>query len=177
MTAPRKPTGTSLSVHLPLELSPFFFVLSAKRISLYLTATDFVNSVGVWHLQGMVFSPIPFQPDALPPIREPPGAEQPESSEDVPAASVTSTMSEFFRRMIFPPQEVSWITVSELLYFYSNVAQVSFYPPTETCTPKPFLCALKGWQDFIYLLVKKSLNALPVSHFSTVSVHDYILVQ
>jgi hypothetical protein len=92
--------------------------LSAKRISLYLTATDFfLNSVGAWHLQGMVFSPIPFQPDALPPVREPPGAEQPESSEDVPAASVTSTMSEFFRRMIFPPQEVSWITVSEPLYF------------------------------------------------------------
>ncbi|RLN30649.1 aladin-like [Panicum miliaceum] len=52
---------------------------------------------------GMVFSPIPFQPDALPPIREPPAAEQPESTENVPTAGVTSTISEFFKRLIFPP--------------------------------------------------------------------------
>ena len=74
----------------------------------------------------MVFSPIPFQPDTLPPIREPPAAEQPESTENVPTASVTSTISEFFKRMIFPPLNVSWITVSEI--FYSNVPQVSFHP-------------------------------------------------
>jgi aladin len=75
---------------------------------------------------GMVFSPIPFQPDTLPPIREPPAAEQPESTENVPTASVTSTISEFFKRMIFPPLNVSWITASEILY--SNVPQVSFHP-------------------------------------------------
>jgi hypothetical protein len=77
----------------------------------------------------MVFSSIPFQPDALPPIREPTGAEQPESSENVPAASVTSTISEFFRRMIFPPQEVSWITVYELLYLLQCAPKFLFIHP------------------------------------------------
>jgi hypothetical protein len=77
----------------------------------------------------MVFSSTPFQPDALPPIREPTGAEQPESSENVPAASVTSTISEFLRRMIFPPQEVSWITVYELLYLLQCAPKFLFIHP------------------------------------------------
>ncbi|CAL4911788.1 unnamed protein product [Urochloa decumbens] len=87
---------------------------------------------------GMVFSPIPFQPDVLPPIREPPAAEQPESSEKVPTASVTSTISEFFKRMIFPPQDpnllhefdtqkVSWNPHKHCLAFVSGKNQVTVH--------------------------------------------------
>ena len=102
----------------PIKDFASIFLLSMRRICL----SEFWG----WHLQGMVFSPIPFQPDTLPPIREPPAAEQQESTENVPTASLTSTISEFFKRMIFPPLNVSWITVSEILY--SNVPQVSFHP-------------------------------------------------
>nr|CAB3490819.1 unnamed protein product [Digitaria exilis] len=109
-TAPRKPTGMSLS--------------------------------------GMVFSPIPFQPGTLPPIRDPPAAEQPEPRERVPAASVTSNIPEFFKRMIFPPQEpnllqefdtqkVSWNPHKHCLAFVSGKNQVMIHDFEDSDAKEP----------------------------------------
>ncbi|TKW07652.1 hypothetical protein SEVIR_7G320800v4 [Setaria viridis] len=97
---------------------------------------------------GMVFSPIPFQPDALPPIREPPAAEQTESNENVPAASVTSSISEFFKRMIFPPQEpnllqkfdtqkISWNPHKHCLAFVSGKNQVTVHDFEDSDAKEP----------------------------------------
>jgi aladin len=62
----------------------------------------------------MVFSPIPFQPDALLTHRQPPAADQAEpAAEAAPASGLASTVSEFFKRMTFPPLDVS----SYLNYF------------------------------------------------------------
>ncbi|CAO2153413.1 unnamed protein product [Urochloa humidicola] len=97
---------------------------------------------------GMVFSPIPFQPDALPPILEPTAAEQPESSENVPAPSVTSTISGFFKRMIFPPQDpnllqefdtqkVSWNPHKHCLAFVSGKNQVTVHDFEDSDAKEP----------------------------------------
>ncbi|KAG2614698.1 aladin-like isoform X2 [Panicum virgatum] len=99
---------------------------------------------------GMVFSPIPFQPDTLPPIREPPAAEQPESTENEPTASVTSTISEFFKRMIFPPlnpnllqefdiQKISWNPHKHCLAFVSGKNQVIVHDFEDSDAKEPFI--------------------------------------
>jgi len=99
---------------------------------------------------GMVFSPIPFQPDILPPIREPPAAEQPESTENEPTASVTSTISEFFKRMIFPPlnpnllqefdtQKISWNPHKHCLAFVSGKNQVIVHDFEDSDAKEPFI--------------------------------------
>jgi hypothetical protein len=74
-------------------------------------------------LQGMVFAPIPFQPEALLlASREPaaPAADQVEPADTVPTAGLAATISDFFRRMVFPPLDVSWIVLSELLILNVN---------------------------------------------------------
>jgi aladin len=70
----------------------------------------------------MVFAPIPFQPEALLPSREPaaPTADQAEPAETAPAPGLAATISEFFRRMVFPPLDVSWIVISESLTLNVN---------------------------------------------------------
>ncbi|RLM99350.1 hypothetical protein C2845_PM06G14980 [Panicum miliaceum] len=99
---------------------------------------------------GMVFSPIPFQPDAVPPIREPPAAEQPESTENVPTASVTSTISEFSKRMIFPPlnpnllqefdiQKISWNPHKHCIAFVSGKNQVIVHDFEDSDAKEPFI--------------------------------------
>nr|CAB3459259.1 unnamed protein product [Digitaria exilis] len=97
---------------------------------------------------GMVFSPIPFQPGTLPPIRDPPAAEQPEPMERVPAVSVTSTIPGFFKRMIFPPQEpnllqefdtqkVSWNPHKHCLAFVSGKNQVMIHDFEDSDAKEP----------------------------------------
>lgn len=73
-------------------------------------------------LQGMVFAPIPFQPEALLPSREPaaPAADQVEPAETAPAPGLAATISEFFRRMVLPPLDVSLIVLSESLILSVN---------------------------------------------------------
>ncbi|GJN28397.1 hypothetical protein PR202_gb16511 [Eleusine coracana subsp. coracana] len=58
---------------------------------------------------GMIFSPIPFQPDALLANGQPPAADQdePAAPETAPAAGLASTITEFFKKMIFPPLDVN----------------------------------------------------------------------
>lgn len=71
----------------------------------------------------MVFAPIPFQPEALLlASREPaaPAADQVEPADTVPTAGLAATISDFFRRMVFPPLDVSWIVLSELLILNVN---------------------------------------------------------
>uniref|UniRef100_A0A0E0J691 Uncharacterized protein n=1 Tax=Oryza nivara TaxID=4536 RepID=A0A0E0J691_ORYNI len=51
----------------------------------------------------MVFSPIPFQPDALVATHEPPAVtEAAEPAEVVPRTSLASTIAESFKQMLFP---------------------------------------------------------------------------
>ncbi|BAT15730.1 Os12g0129650 [Oryza sativa Japonica Group] len=51
----------------------------------------------------MVFSPIPFQSDALVATHEPPAiTEAAEPSEIVPRTSLASTIAESFKQMLFP---------------------------------------------------------------------------
>ncbi|EEE52713.1 hypothetical protein OsJ_35122 [Oryza sativa Japonica Group] len=49
---------------------------------------------------GMVFSPIPFQPDAIVATHEPPAVT--EAAEIVPRTSLASTVAESFKQMLFP---------------------------------------------------------------------------
>ncbi|KAL6641960.1 hypothetical protein ACP70R_020141 [Stipagrostis hirtigluma subsp. patula] len=89
---------------------------------------------------GMVFSPIPFQADALLSSHKPsaPAADQAELTESVPAATLVSTITEFVKRMIFPPldpnlldefdtQKVSWNPHKNCLAFISGKNQVSVH--------------------------------------------------
>lgn len=88
---------------------------------------------------GMVFAPIPFQPEALLlASREPaaPAADQVEPADTVPTAGLAATISDFFRRMVFPPldpnlleefdtQKVSWNPYKRCLAFVSGKNQVT----------------------------------------------------
>lgn len=88
---------------------------------------------------GMVFAPIPFQPEALLlASREPaaPAADQVEPADTVPTAGLAATISDFFRRMVFPPldpnlleefdmQKVSWNPYKHCLAFVSGKNQVT----------------------------------------------------
>jgi hypothetical protein len=60
-------------------------------------------------LQGMVFSPIPFQPDDLLTKHEAPDPDDAEVAvaEGVPRASLLSTIAESFKQMLFPSYDVS----------------------------------------------------------------------
>ncbi|CAD6270703.1 unnamed protein product [Miscanthus lutarioriparius] len=86
----------------------------------------------------MVFAPIPFQPEALLPSREPaaPATDQVEPAETAPAPGLAASISEFFRRMVFPPldpnlleefdsQKVSWNPYKHCLAFVSGKNQVA----------------------------------------------------
>lgn len=88
---------------------------------------------------GMVFAPIPFQPEALLlASRDPaaPAADQVEPADTVPTAGLAATISDFFRRMVFPPldpnlleefdtQKVSWNPYKHCLAFVSGKNQVT----------------------------------------------------
>ncbi|KAL6905695.1 hypothetical protein ACP4OV_003296 [Aristida adscensionis] len=89
---------------------------------------------------GMVFSPIPFQPDALVSSHQPdaPAADQAEPTESAPAATLASTITEFVKRKIFPPmdpnlldefdtQKVSWNPHKNCLAFISGKNQVTVH--------------------------------------------------
>nr|CBX25227.1 hypothetical_protein [Oryza brachyantha] len=82
-------------------------------------------------LQGMVFSPIPFQPDA-------PAANEAQPAEIVPKASLVSTIAESFKQMLFPScdpnlleeldtQKVSWNQHKHCLAFVSERNQVTVH--------------------------------------------------
>ena len=57
--------------------------------------------------QGMVFSPIPSQPDDLLTKHETPAPDDAEPTESVPRASLVSTIAESFKQMLFPSCDVS----------------------------------------------------------------------
>ncbi|EEC67603.1 hypothetical protein OsI_34973 [Oryza sativa Indica Group] len=88
---------------------------------------------------GMVFSPIPFQPDAIVATHEPPAAtEAAEPAEIVPRTSLASTIAESFKQMIFPScdpnllqeidtQKVSWNPHKHCLAFVSGKNQVTVH--------------------------------------------------
>uniref|UniRef100_A0A0E0FA81 Anaphase-promoting complex subunit 4-like WD40 domain-containing protein n=1 Tax=Oryza meridionalis TaxID=40149 RepID=A0A0E0FA81_9ORYZ len=88
---------------------------------------------------GMVFSPIPFQPDAIVATHEPPAAtEAAEPAELVPRTSLASTIAESFKQMIFPScdpnllqeidtQKVSWNPHKHCLAFVSGKNQVTVH--------------------------------------------------
>ncbi|XP_006662706.1 aladin [Oryza brachyantha] len=80
---------------------------------------------------GMVFSPIPFQPDA-------PAANEAQPAEIVPKASLVSTIAESFKQMLFPScdpnlleeldtQKVSWNQHKHCLAFVSERNQVTVH--------------------------------------------------
>ncbi|XP_052138153.1 aladin-like [Oryza glaberrima] len=85
---------------------------------------------------GMVFSPIPFQPDAT---HEPPAVtEAAEPAEVVPRTSLASTIAESFKQMLFPScdpnllqeidtQKVSWNPHKHCLAFVSGKNQVTVH--------------------------------------------------
>ncbi|TVU27117.1 hypothetical protein EJB05_29697 [Eragrostis curvula] len=108
---------------------------------------------------GMVFSPIPFQPDALLPNREPPAADQAEpAAEAAPAAGLVSTVSEFFKKMIFPPldpnlleefdtQKVSWNPHKHCLAFVSGKNQVTVHDFEDSDSKEPCILASDHQKD------------------------------
>jgi hypothetical protein len=60
----------------------------------------------------MVFSPIPFQPDAPVANHESPAVtEAAEPAEVVPRTSLASTIAESFKQMLFPSCDVSWFFI------------------------------------------------------------------
>ncbi|KAL5220438.1 hypothetical protein ABZP36_025151 [Zizania latifolia] len=87
---------------------------------------------------GMVFSPIPFQPDALAPNQEPRASDESETTEIVPETSLASTIVKSFKQMIFPScdpilleefdtQKVSWNPHRHCLAFVSGKDQVTVH--------------------------------------------------
>nr|CBX25414.1 hypothetical_protein [Oryza glaberrima] len=88
---------------------------------------------------GMVFSPIPFQPDAIAATHEPPAVtEAAEPAEVVPRTSLASTIAESFKQMLFPScepnllqeidtQKVSWNPHKHCLAFVSGKNQVTVH--------------------------------------------------
>ncbi|TVU02609.1 hypothetical protein EJB05_51876 [Eragrostis curvula] len=110
---------------------------------------------------GMVFSPIPFQPDALLPNRQPPAADQAEPAADAetaPAAGLVSTVSEFFKKMIFPPldpnlleefdtQKVSWNPHKHCLAFVSGKNQVTVHDFEDAGSKEPCILASDHQKD------------------------------
>nr|ABA96379.1 expressed protein [Oryza sativa Japonica Group] len=88
---------------------------------------------------GMVFSPIPFQPDATVATHEPPAVtEAAEPAEVVPRTSLASTIAESFKQMLFPScnpnllqeidtQKVSWNPHKHCLAFVSGKNQVTVH--------------------------------------------------
>ncbi|WVZ88153.1 hypothetical protein U9M48_034701 [Paspalum notatum var. saurae] len=99
---------------------------------------------------GMVFSPIAFQPEALPaePPAAAPAADLAEPAESTPAAGLASTVSDFFRRMVFPPldpklleefdtQKVSWNPHKHCLAFVSGKNQVTVHDFEDSDAKEP----------------------------------------
>ncbi|CAM0950365.1 unnamed protein product [Alopecurus aequalis] len=85
---------------------------------------------------GMVFSPIPFQPDDLLTKHEAPAPDEAEPTESVPRTSLVSTIAESFKQMLFPScdpklleefdtQKVSWNPHKHCLAFVSGKDQVT----------------------------------------------------
>ena len=87
---------------------------------------------------GMVFSPIPFQPDDLLAKHEAPAPDEAELAESVPRTSLVSTIAESFKQMLFPScnpklleefdtQKVSWNPHKHCLAFVSGKDQVTVH--------------------------------------------------
>ncbi|EMS60052.1 Aladin [Triticum urartu] len=87
---------------------------------------------------GMVFSPIPFQPDDLLAKHEAPAPDEAELPESVPRTSLVSTIAESFKQMLFPScnpklleefdtQKVSWNPHKHCLAFVSGKDQVTVH--------------------------------------------------
>uniref|UniRef100_A0A0D9XWK2 Uncharacterized protein n=1 Tax=Leersia perrieri TaxID=77586 RepID=A0A0D9XWK2_9ORYZ len=87
---------------------------------------------------GMVFSPIPFQPDALVANQEPPAVNEAEPAETVPKTSFVSTIADSFKQLLFPScdpnllgefdtQKVSWNRHKHCLAFVSGKDQVTVH--------------------------------------------------
>uniref|UniRef100_A0A0E0BNF6 Uncharacterized protein n=1 Tax=Oryza glumipatula TaxID=40148 RepID=A0A0E0BNF6_9ORYZ len=107
---------------------------------------------------GMVFSPIPFQPDAIVATHEPPAVtEAAEPAEVVPRTSLASTIAESFKQMLFPScdpnllqeidtQKVSWNPHKHCLAFVSGKNQVTVHDFEEPVTIKRMLKLLNGGQ-------------------------------
>lgn len=106
----------------PLPSTPRTYYSSSVNLPAWWGARIWGLVVLAVVLQGMVFAPIPFQPEALLPSREPaaPAADQVEPAETAPAPGLAATISEFFRRMVFPPLDVSLIVLSESLILSVN---------------------------------------------------------
>ncbi|TVU50714.1 hypothetical protein EJB05_02101 [Eragrostis curvula] len=108
---------------------------------------------------GMVFSPIPFQPDALLHNRQSPADDQAESAaETAPAAGLVSTVSELFKKMIFPPldpnlleefdtQKVSWNPHKHCLAFVSGKNQVTIHDFEDSDSKEPCILASDHQKD------------------------------
>ncbi|XP_066162715.1 aladin isoform X3 [Oryza sativa Japonica Group] len=108
-----------------------------------LVAADAVSDDGAkdayGDVLGMVFSPIPFQPDATVATHEPPAVtEAAEPAEVVPRTSLASTIAESFKQMLFPScnpnllqeidtQKVSWNPHKHCLAFVSGKNQVTVH--------------------------------------------------
>uniref|UniRef100_A0A0D9XNR4 Anaphase-promoting complex subunit 4-like WD40 domain-containing protein n=1 Tax=Leersia perrieri TaxID=77586 RepID=A0A0D9XNR4_9ORYZ len=87
---------------------------------------------------GMVFSSIPFQPDALVANQEPPAVNEAEPAETVPKTSFVSTIADSFNQLLFPScdpnllgefdtQKVSWNQHRHCLAFVSGKDQVTVH--------------------------------------------------
>nr|CBX24375.1 hypothetical_protein [Oryza glaberrima] len=70
--------------------------IDASHIILARNSNSITYNIG----PGMVFSPIPFQPDAIVATHEPPAVT--EAAEIVPRTSLASTVAESFKQMLFP---------------------------------------------------------------------------
>ncbi|XP_044946727.1 aladin [Hordeum vulgare subsp. vulgare] len=87
---------------------------------------------------GMVFSPIPFQPDDLLAKHEAPAPDEAEPTECIPRTSLVSTIAESFKQMLFPScnpklleefdtKKVSWNPHKHCLAFVSGKDQVTVH--------------------------------------------------
>lgn len=72
----------------------------------------------MWIFQGMVFSPIPFQPDDLLAKHEAPAPDEAELAESVPRTSLVSTIAESFKQMLFPSCNASFLNFLHSVVFY-----------------------------------------------------------
>jgi hypothetical protein len=107
---------------------------------------------------GMVFSPIPFQPDATVATHEPPAVtEAAEPAEVVPRTSLASTIAESFKQMLFPSCNVSLvlhhILVNQLLAFMILLLFCHILPHSR-CSPKIYTQAyfcVQSAQDRFFL--------------------------
>uniref|UniRef100_A0A8R7UF03 Uncharacterized protein n=1 Tax=Triticum urartu TaxID=4572 RepID=A0A8R7UF03_TRIUA len=91
----------SSSVHLHLDYQLSSLCGGFRVLALQFTP-NCIHMPTMWIFQGMVFSPIPFQPDDLLAKHEAPAPDEAELPESVPRTSLVSTIAESFKQMLFP---------------------------------------------------------------------------